>query len=397
MLSLSMIVRDEEEQLAGCLESVRGFVQEMVVVDTGSRDGTVAVAERCGAVVHHLPWPGDFAPARNHALGLVRGDWVLVLDADERLRPEARAPLRILMEEPTTLVINLLRREEGAASSPYSSVSRLFRRHPALHWSRAYHASIDDSVIALLGAEPRWRVVSCDEPALLHSGYRPERLAGGEKAARLRRAMEEELRRRPDDPYACAKLGALEVSEGRAGRGIDLLRRGLGSCPPQAHAERYELLLHLAIALARQDPGRAEALYRQALTVPLDPRLTLAARLNLAALLLGRGATAEAAALARRATALDPRLAMAWYDLGLIERRRGHLEAAIEAYRRAIELAPGHAEAHQNLAAALLLAGDIAGARRGFRQAIDLLRRQDRPAEAMDLERRAGAVVKLEP
>ena len=72
MLSLSMIVRDEAERLERCLRSVAGFVDEMVVVDTGSSDGTVAIAEACGAVVHHLPWPGDFAPARNRALGWVQ-------------------------------------------------------------------------------------------------------------------------------------------------------------------------------------------------------------------------------------------------------------------------------------------------------------------------------------
>lgn len=100
MLSLSMIVRDEAERLAACLRSVQGFVDEMVVVDTGSCDDTVAIAEGLGATVHRIDWPGDFAPARNQALQWVSGDWVLVLDADEQLRPEAREPLRQLMEQP---------------------------------------------------------------------------------------------------------------------------------------------------------------------------------------------------------------------------------------------------------------------------------------------------------
>ena len=78
-LSLSMIVRDEAERIDAALASVAGFVDEMVVLDTGSSDDTVAIAERCGAVVASMPWPGDFAPARNRALELVRGDWVLLL------------------------------------------------------------------------------------------------------------------------------------------------------------------------------------------------------------------------------------------------------------------------------------------------------------------------------
>ncbi|MCS5697456.1 glycosyltransferase [Cyanobium sp. FGCU-52] len=396
MLSLSMIVRDEQENLDACLRSVADFVDEMVVVDTGSSDGTVAVAERWGARVHHLSWPGDFAPARNHALAHTRGDWVLVLDADERLLPEAREPLSQLMGEPDTLLITLLRREEGARQSPYSAVSRLFRRHPDLYWSRPYHAMVDDSVSDLLAREPHWRIRHCPMPALTHGGYRPEVLAGGDKARRLRAAMEADLAERPGDPYICAKLGGLEVSEGDRARGIALLEQGLRHCPPEAHPERYELLLHLAIARAQEAPAAAAALYREALALPLDPRLTLAAALNLAALLLRGGDLEGAAAAATAATTAGPELALGWYNLGLIERQRGRLEAAIAAYRRSAQLEPDHAETHQNLAVALLLGGDLPGARSGFRTAIRLLERHGRGGEAADLARRVGALVRLE-
>ena len=124
------------------------------------------------------------------------------------------------------LLINLLRHERGAVQSPYSNVSRLFRRHPAIRWSRAYHSMVDDSVAELLQQESHWRIADCPIPALLHDGYRPELLAAGNKAARLRQAMEADLAARPGDPYACAKLGSLEVSEGRRQRGMAGLPRG---------------------------------------------------------------------------------------------------------------------------------------------------------------------------
>ncbi|MEA5443653.1 glycosyltransferase [Cyanobium gracile] len=396
MLSLSMIVRNEAERLERCLHSVAGFVDEMVVVDTGSDDGTAAIAASCGASVHHLEWPGDFAPARNHALDLVRGDWVLVLDADEWLRPEARAPLRALMEPPQALLINLLRQEVGAAQSPFSSVSRLFRRHAAIRWSRRYHAMVDDSVAALLEREPHWQVLACAEPALVHEGYRPDLLAASGKAARLRQAMEAELAARPGDPYSCAKLGALEVSQGDHARGIALLEEGLARVGAGSPAERYELLLHLAIARSPGEPAAAAALYRQALEVPVEERLTLGARLNLGALLLRQGALEEAAALTADVTRLCPELPLAWFNLGLIERQRGRLPEAIAAYRQALALAPQQADAQRNLAAALLLAGDIPGARDGFRRAIALLERQGQPQQALALAQQAGALVRLD-
>ena len=396
MLSLSMIVRDEAERLAACLRSVQGFVDEMVVVDTGSSDDTVAIAEGLGATVHRIDWPGDFAPARNQALQWVSGDWVLVLDADEQLRPEAREPLRQLMEQPELLLVNLLRQELGALQSPYSNVSRLFRRHPAIRWSRAYHSLVDDSVAELLQREPHWRIADCSTPALLHDGYRPELLSAGNKAARLRSAMEAELLARPDDPYACAKLGSLEVAEGQAQRGIALLRRGLQHCPASAHPERYELLLHLAMAEAEREPAAAIALYRQALVTPLAPRLTLAARLNLAALLLHQDQLEDAEELCRQATTVAPEIGLGWFNLGVIRRRRGDLAGALEAYRQAAALSPDHAETQQNLAVALLLGGDIIGARQGFRQAIQLLVLQGRGDEAEQLRQQAGQLVKLE-
>ena len=398
MLSLSMIVRDEEARIEDCLKSVKGFADEMVLLDTGSVDRTIALAEACGARVERMDWPGDFAPARNAALELVKGDWVLVLDADEELRSEAIPQLKALMAQPDVLVINLLRHELGAAMAPYSNVSRLFRRHPRLRWSKPYHSMIDESVDALLKQEPGWRIANCTEPALLHEGYRPDLLAGSDKADRLRQSMESWLKDQPNDPYACAKLGALEVSDGNRDRGLRLLRHGLEQLPEGdgSSAERYELLLNLGIALASEDSEAAVQCYREALQQPLETRLSLGARLNLAALLMQRNELEEAIQLTTTACQRAPEVALAWYNLGLMERRRGDLLAAIKAYERSLSVNPSHAESHQNLAVARLMGGDIDGARTGFRQAIALLRAQERQGEANALHAQVHGLVKLD-
>ena len=395
MLSFSIIVRNEEARLAGCLASVRELADEMVVVDTGSTDATIAVAEAAGARVEQIEWPGDFAPARNTALTFLKGDWVLVLDADEQLRPEVIPSLRALMAQPDVLVINLLRYEVGAAMAPYSSVSRLFRRHPAIRWSRPYHSMIDDSVGELLASEPQWRIADCSEPAILHDGYRPELLAGTDKAERLRQAMQSELDSHPGDPYASAKLGGLMISEGQHDQAIPLLRRGLDQAAGDS-TERYELLLHLGLALSPSDPIDAVACYRKALEIPLDTRISLGARLNLAAQLMEQGDLDEAIALTQTATQRAPEVALGWYNLGLMQRRRGDIAAALEAYSRAMELDPDNAACHQNRAVALLLGGDIEGARAAFRTAITLLQTQGRPAEAQALRSKAQGIVKLD-
>lgn len=395
MLSLSMIVRNEEARLAACLASVKGFADEMVVLDTGSTDATVAIAETAGAHVEQMDWPGDFAPARNHALQYLKGDWVLVLDADERLRPEVIPSLKALMAQPDVLVINLLRYEIGAAIAPYSSVSRLFRRHPSIQWSRPYHSMIDESVQALIAKEPQWRIADCSEPAILHDGYRPELLAGTDKADRLREAMEDDLKHHPGDPYASAKLGGLLISEGRQADAIPLLRQGLQGATAQS-SERYELLLHLGLALSESDPNEAVSCYRQALEIPLDTRVTLGARLNLAARLMEQNNLDEAIQLTQTATQRAPEVALGWYNLGLMLRKKGDVATALDAYGRSLALDPNNAACHQNHAVARLLGGDIEAARGGFRKAIELLTTQGRADEARQLRDKVQGIVKLD-
>ena len=75
-ISACVIVKDEEKNLPRWLDSVKRIAEEIVVVDTGSSDGTVAIAEAAGAKVYHFPWIDDFAAAKNFALAQASGDWV---------------------------------------------------------------------------------------------------------------------------------------------------------------------------------------------------------------------------------------------------------------------------------------------------------------------------------
>ncbi len=95
-LSLAMIVKDEEEMLPQCLAAVKDAVDEMIIVDTGSKDRTVEIAESFGAKVLHHEWTGDFAAARNVSFDAATGDWVIYLDADEVLVTEDVERLREL-------------------------------------------------------------------------------------------------------------------------------------------------------------------------------------------------------------------------------------------------------------------------------------------------------------
>lgn len=84
-VAATLIVRDEARFLPGCLDSLSNRVDEIIVVDTGSRDESADLARSAGAKVLHHNWTGDFSEARNIGLDAARSDWILYIDADERL------------------------------------------------------------------------------------------------------------------------------------------------------------------------------------------------------------------------------------------------------------------------------------------------------------------------
>lgn len=95
-ISACVIARDEEPRLPACLESL-GFCDEVIVVDSGSRDRTREIAREAGATVIENPWPG-FAAQRNVAIDAASGDWIIEIDADERVSPELATEIRTLIE-----------------------------------------------------------------------------------------------------------------------------------------------------------------------------------------------------------------------------------------------------------------------------------------------------------
>lgn len=96
-----MMVRNEAARLGACLESLRGLIDEINVVDTGSTDDTVAIAERFGARVMHSPWSADFSKHRNEAFDMCgeHVDWCFIIDGDEELAPGSSSAFRLALEE----------------------------------------------------------------------------------------------------------------------------------------------------------------------------------------------------------------------------------------------------------------------------------------------------------
>ena len=378
-ISLCMIVKNEETTLPRCLGSVKGFVDEIVVLDTGSTDKTPQIAEQFGAKVYYFTWNNNFSSARNQALKYVTGDWVLVLDADETLTSEIIPLLKSVLLKEEYLVINLVRQEVGSTQSPYSLVSRLFRNHPNIYFDRPYHALIDDSVTTILTQEPCWEVGYLPEVAILHTGYQKSVINALHKYSKAAAAMEEFFANHPHDAYVCSKLGALYVHNDKINQGMDLLNQGLNQLIANQVNEDinydilYELHYHLGIAYTHlQDLSSAIHHYQAAVKLPIYSLLKLGGYNNLGNLLKNVGDLPAAKIAYETAIKIDPNFVIGYYNLGMVCKAMGLFSQAIDCYNHAINLNPDYAEAYQNLGVVLLKIGHVSASLAAFEYAISL-------------------------
>ena len=143
-LSVSMIVRDEEAWIDDCLRHVREIADEIVVVDTGSADRTAEIAERRGAQVFSFPWTGSFGDARTAAVRRCSGDWVLWVDADERVRVRDQTLLSGLLADRTRVAYWVLYHRRPGFTANWQV--RLFRNDPDLVFEGAIHENFHPSL-----------------------------------------------------------------------------------------------------------------------------------------------------------------------------------------------------------------------------------------------------------
>ena len=145
--SLCMIVKNEEDVLARCLESVRDIADEIIIVDTGSTDKTFQIAAQYTPFVYTFPWIDDFAAARNYSFSKATGDYIFWLDADDILLEKDRIEflqLKRSLSFETDMVMmkyNVAFDEEGNPTLSYYR-ERLVRRSMGYEWMGAVHEVI---------------------------------------------------------------------------------------------------------------------------------------------------------------------------------------------------------------------------------------------------------------
>jgi len=415
-ISLCMIVRDSAGTLRPCLESIRPWVDEMVVVDTGSTDETPQIVQEYGGRLFHFPWCDDFSAARNESLRHARGDWIFWMDSDDVIPADCGRQLRALCDrevEPDVLGFVMQVHcpgggENGDRETDVTVVDhvKLIRNRPDLRFEGRIHEQIL-TAIRRAGGTVAWTDLH-----VVHAGSDPSREAQERKQRRDLHLLHLELRERPDHPFTLFNLGMTYSDGGRFEEAEDFLARSVGqSAPDESHLRKaYALLAYAqtrqgrreqALATCRRgrerfpedaelrlregvllhELGRLEEAvhaYRDVLTNregrhfdSVDRGITgFKARQNLAIVYTDMGDLVRAEEEWRQVTREVPRYRMGWRGLGDVLIRRARYQEAKAVAERCLGDPALRVEGRLLRSRLAMASGDVAAARAELEQAL---------------------------
>src|SRR4051812_25279530 len=263
--SLCMIVKDEEEMLPRMLEAIKPAVDEIIVVDTGSTDRTVEIAESFGAKVLHHEWTGDFAAARNVSIDAATGDWIIWLDADEVLVADDAEKLRELTGQVWREAFYLVEKnftgdvEDGTAVT--HNALRVFRNRPEYRFKGRLHEQFAHNLPGYLGER-----VAHTQVRVEHYGYLGVVRDKKDKARRNLELLEMQSAEGVDTAYHKFNLGSEYLALGEWDRAADFLVRAWNEMEDDPRRHNYPYMPSLAsrVVIALREAGRLAEAHAQA-------------------------------------------------------------------------------------------------------------------------------------
>lgn len=171
-ISACVITKNEEKCMPRWLNCMKKIADEIVVVDTGSTDNTVALAKEAGVNVYHFKWINDFAAAKNYAIEQATGDWIVFLDADESFTEEAQKSFRKELERfnrdksVACLMCRMIDIDEDNDNRVFNTglIPRIFRRSPNIRYKGAIHEQLENS-------QGNKKMVFAEKLEYIHTGY----------------------------------------------------------------------------------------------------------------------------------------------------------------------------------------------------------------------------------
>jgi len=207
LISLCMIVKNEEKNIVRCLNSVKDYVDEILILDTGSSDQTPLLAEQMGAIVHYGSWENDFSKARNLSKQHARGKWILFLDADEEISQETGQRLRQLAQRSevaayTFSIINYTTNDKNSQKQIGINL-RMFKNNPSYTFEGAIHEQVKPSIVRNNPSA----VILHSNLSITHYGYCADNPHRKQKNLRNIEILEKVLKEKPTNDYNHYNLG----------------------------------------------------------------------------------------------------------------------------------------------------------------------------------------------
>lgn len=225
-ISQAMIVKDEERNIERALSWGKATMFEQIVVDTGSRDHTVALAEKLGARVSFFAWINDFSAAKNDALQRCAGDWICFMDADEYMKEEDAKKLPLLLAEAERRNCNLVTMtiaelDDDGNIFQTGSIQRFFKNDGSISYERPIHEQ-------LVGKTGLRDYDASKEFTIYHTGYSDAARRSKPKDRNIK-LIQEQLKKKPDDYEMLGYFGDEYRALGEYGKAVEAYQRSLCS------------------------------------------------------------------------------------------------------------------------------------------------------------------------
>lgn len=215
-LSLCMIVKNEENTLGRCLESVKDIVDEIIIVDTGSTDNTVKIAESYGSKVFFYKWDNSFANARNYSLSKASKDWILIMDADDEIKSEDKIKVLELINDNNTK-LNAYFGETLSYSGNYTDYniySNLNIRFIKNNKGYKFVGDIHEQIMPGDEDAKKQAFLGIVDIKFYHYGYLNDTIKQKNKRKRNMEIIEKLLKENPNNPFMLYNMGVEYSAKG---------------------------------------------------------------------------------------------------------------------------------------------------------------------------------------
>ncbi|MBW2981264.1 tetratricopeptide repeat protein [Candidatus Woesearchaeota archaeon] len=348
-ISLCMITKNEERFLKQCLDSIKDIVDEIIIVDTGSTDKTKEVAAKFTNKIYDFKWCNDFSAARNESLKYAKGDWILVLDADETIAERDHSKIKKAINFTEIVGFSLIQRnymdesrETGWISSkdddyieskiaagwvPAKPV-RLFKNNKNIFYEGLVHESVNNSLIKL------GKIAHLDIPIHHYGKLNQDKV---NKKGVLYEKIGKDKIKREKDFYSYFELAKQYVANRKLTEAVHNLEKSIEL--KQDYFESWYLLGSIYLLINDLDNALSKLKRAQALNHAFAPIYA-----NLGVIYAKKKEFKKAVKNFIKALKLNPKDATAYKNLGMCFDELGNKQKAYSCFKKAIELDPKYKE-----------------------------------------------------